>query len=69
MGDEGWIPVAGRMPEEGQDVLIFLPRASWSLPEIRMVATRTDRGWCPLPEHRHADVTHWHPLPGGPRPS
>lgn len=61
---ERWIPIAERLPKDGQDILVFRED------EQRIVPTNYDRGsWFDCVYDRTLDVetiSHWMPLPEPP---
>jgi len=76
-----WIPVSERLPEEGQDVLIFAREGICSGPTVCAASFEknqfSDSGysWRPLgvtgyewePDYSDKDVTHWMPIPEPPK--
>ena len=61
-----WIPVTERLPEKGQEVLVFDTRENWT----GFAWLRPDETWTILGFDFHFDlgeVTHWMPLPEPPK--
>ena len=61
-----WIPVTERLPEKGEDVLVFNTRENWT----GFAWLRPDETWTALGFDFPFDlgeVTHWMPLPQPPK--
>ena len=61
-----WIPVTERLPEKGQEVLVFDTRENWT----GFAWLRPDETWTALGFDFPFDlgeVTHWMPLPQSPK--
>ena len=61
-----WIPVTERLPEKGQEVLVFDTRENWT----GFAWLRPDETWTALGFDFPLDlgeVTHWMPLPTAPK--
>ena len=63
---QGWISVRDRLPEKGEEVLVFDTRENW----IGFAWLRPDETWTALGFDFPFDlgeVTHWMPLPNPPK--
>ena len=61
-----WIPVTERLPEKGQEVLVFDTRENWT----GFAWLRPDETWTALGfdfPFDFGEVTHWMPLPQPPK--
>ena len=59
--DDGWIPVTDRLPQDDEDVLV------WVNGTHRDMAYRDEGVWYDE-EHNHLkNITHWMPLPAPPK--